>query len=53
MSKRLWTIGAILAPLWLISAVGPAPGGGHLILAIVTVLFVVRLLMLDPEFAWA
>lgn len=54
VSKRLWRIGAVLVALWVISLLGPAPGWwAHLVLAIATVLFILRLLMLDPEFSWA
>jgi uncharacterized protein DUF5670 len=45
----LWTIGAILAFLWLLSFVGHAGWWVHLILAIATIGFVVNLLMHDPE----
>ena len=45
----LWTLGAILAFLWLLSFVGHAGGWVHLILAIATIGFVMNLLMHDPE----
>ena len=46
----LWTIGAMLLCLWLLSFVAHAGGLIHLILAIATILFLVNLLMRDPEY---
>jgi hypothetical protein len=49
-----WTIGGVLVLLWLISFVGPVGGWLiHLILAIATVVFLVNLIMQDPESSWA
>lgn len=48
-----WTIGAILVILWLLSFVGPVVGWVHLILAIATIGFVVKMLMHDPQNSWA
>jgi hypothetical protein len=49
----LWTIGASLVFLWLISLIAHAGGVIHLILAVATTGFLVSLLMRDPESSWA
>jgi hypothetical protein len=48
----LWTIGAILGFLWLLSFVGHAGGVIHLLLAVATTGLLVTLLMRDPESSW-
>lgn len=54
MSNKLWWLGAMLVSLWVVSAVSsPLAWWVHPALAIASVLFVVRLLMLDPEFSRA
>jgi hypothetical protein len=49
-----WTIGTILVFLWLLSFVGPVGGWlMHVILAVATVVFLMNVLMRDPESSWA
>ena len=50
----LWIIGGILMLLWLLCFVGHGGGGLFpLSLAMATVVFLVYLLMRDPENSWA
>jgi hypothetical protein len=49
----LWTTGAILLVLWLLSFISHAGWWVHLILAVATIGFVMNVLMHDPESSWA